>query len=103
MIPRHGLYIKIWRECLNTGYSTQDAREYAQMEIDRLDREDRALGLVPDQNKIVSAPKKIVDLVVPKPIQTPNLPGFIKPNSRGKDKMERVWQEVDWEELAGYY
>jgi len=103
MIPRHGLYIKIWRECLDQGFTTQDAREYAQMEIERLDREDKALGIVPIENKIVSAPKKIVDLIVSGPVKTPNLPGFIKPNSRGKDKMERLWQGVDWEELAGYY
>jgi hypothetical protein len=33
MIKHRELYMKLWIECIKTGWTTQDARDYAQMVV----------------------------------------------------------------------
>ena len=89
MIKRHSLYINIWRECLDQGFSTLDARHYAQMEIDRLEKEDRASA---PPVKAIVLPPAIRPTVAPRvsgpqaPAPPSHMSDFIKPNSRAVDK-----------------
>ena len=121
--PRHGLYIRIWRECLNNGFTTEDARQYAQMEIDKLDREERLANgqteqpiLLPLTVKDFSEPKMpkpptlpatVIDVEVekeePKTIAGMAIPDFIKPNSRACDRIKHYYGRFDEEDWHGYY
>ncbi len=132
MIKRHSLYVALWRECLDQGYSSNDARAYAQLEIERLDREDKAsapAALLPASTEALGPPAPIRQhiLSVPKAPKTPNttrisdkikppsfpMPTFIKPNSRSVDKMKTTAQwrsddpdmmdEDDWRARYGQY
>lgn len=33
-VPHRALYMETWRKCMSAGYSTQDARDMAQWEVD---------------------------------------------------------------------
>ena len=41
MIPYRQKYMAIWLDCIKQGWATQDARDYAQMQIDELKKEEK--------------------------------------------------------------
>lgn len=42
MIPHHSDYVRIFWECLANDFTTEDARAYAQMEVEEMEMDDRA-------------------------------------------------------------
>ncbi len=127
---RLSTYVRIWRQCLEADYSSNDARAYAQLEIERLDKlsdEPAPLILLPATTEVQGPPAPIRQHIPPIPsipnttriidkVKPPSFPtpAFIKPNSRTVDKIRAyaahspmddadMLSDEEWQRRYGQY